>query len=86
MQYPVAFRRRTIARICRDLPVRQTLAMTGGSREQSATKLWIGERTRYRTFKVYGLKCAGHAAQSSSWRRAGTSMRPSSDAPSAIFR
>ncbi len=36
--------------------IRQTLAMTGGNREQAATLLGIGERTLYRKLKEYGLK------------------------------
>ncbi|MHC4810652.1 MAG: sigma-54-dependent transcriptional regulator [Planctomycetota bacterium] len=36
--------------------VRQTLAMTGGNREQAANLLGIGERTLYRKLKEYGLK------------------------------
>ena len=36
--------------------VRQTLAMTGGNREQAASLLGIGERTLYRKLKEYGLK------------------------------
>ncbi len=36
--------------------IRQTLAMTGGNREQTASLLGIGERTLYRKLKEYGLK------------------------------
>jgi DNA-binding NtrC family response regulator len=36
--------------------IRQTLAMTGGNREQAADLLGIGERTLYRKLKEYGLK------------------------------
>ena len=36
--------------------VRQTLAMTGGNREQAANLLGIGERTLYRKLNEYGLK------------------------------
>ncbi len=36
--------------------IRQTLAMTGGNREQAANLLGIGERTLYRKLKEYGLK------------------------------
>jgi two-component system response regulator HydG len=36
--------------------IRQTLAMTGGNREQAAGMLGIGERTLYRKLKEYGLK------------------------------
>ncbi len=36
--------------------IRQTLAMTGGNREQTANLLGIGERTLYRKLKEYGLK------------------------------
>ena len=36
--------------------IRQTLAMTGGNREQAARMLGIGERTLYRKLKEYGLK------------------------------
>ncbi len=36
--------------------IRQTLAMTGGNREQTASLLGIGERTLYRKLKDYGLK------------------------------
>ncbi|MCH2137847.1 MAG: sigma-54 dependent transcriptional regulator [Phycisphaerales bacterium] len=36
--------------------MRQTLAMTGGNREQAAELLGIGERTLYRKLKAYGLK------------------------------
>ncbi|MFK7960367.1 MAG: sigma-54-dependent transcriptional regulator [Phycisphaerales bacterium] len=36
--------------------IRQTLAMTGGNREQTANMLGIGERTLYRKLKEYGLK------------------------------
>ncbi len=36
--------------------IRQTLALTGGNREQAATILGIGERTLYRKLKEYGLK------------------------------
>jgi two-component system response regulator HydG len=36
--------------------IRQTLAMTGGNREQTANILGIGERTLYRKLKEYGLK------------------------------
>ncbi len=36
--------------------IRQTLAMTGGNREQTAQLLGIGERTLYRKLKGYGLK------------------------------
>jgi two-component system response regulator HydG len=36
--------------------IRQTLAMTGGNREQAAKMLGIGERTLYRKLKEYGLK------------------------------
>ncbi|MHC5024478.1 MAG: sigma-54-dependent transcriptional regulator [Planctomycetota bacterium] len=36
--------------------IRQTLAMTGGNREQAARLLGIGERTLYRKLKEYGLK------------------------------
>ena len=36
--------------------IRQTLAMTGGNREQAANMLGIGERTLYRKLKEYGLK------------------------------
>ena len=36
--------------------IRQTLAMTGGNREQAAEMLGIGERTLYRKLKEYGLK------------------------------
>jgi two-component system response regulator HydG len=36
--------------------IRQTLALTGGNREQTATMLGIGERTLYRKLKEYGLR------------------------------
>jgi two-component system response regulator HydG len=36
--------------------IRQTLAMTGGNREQTAQMLGIGERTLYRKLREYGLK------------------------------
>jgi DNA-binding NtrC family response regulator len=36
--------------------IRQTLAVTGGNREQAARMLGIGERTLYRKLKEYGLK------------------------------
>ncbi|TVQ51695.1 MAG: sigma-54-dependent Fis family transcriptional regulator [Phycisphaerales bacterium] len=36
--------------------IRQTLAMTGGNREQAAHLLGIGERTLYRKLKEYGLR------------------------------
>ena len=36
--------------------MRQTLAMTGGNREQAAELLGIGERTLYRKLKEFGLK------------------------------
>lgn len=36
--------------------IRQTLAMTGGNREQAAHMLGIGERTLYRKLKEYGLR------------------------------
>ena len=36
--------------------IRQTLAMTGGNREQTAQLLGIGERTLYRKLKEYGLR------------------------------
>mgnify|MGYP003859202391 CR=1 FL=1 len=36
--------------------IRQTLAMTGGNREQAASLLGIGERTLYRKLKEYGLR------------------------------
>ena len=36
--------------------IRQTLAMTGGNREQAAKMLGIGERTLYRKLKEYGLR------------------------------
>ncbi len=36
--------------------IRQTLAMTGGNREQTAQLLGIGERTLYRKLREYGLK------------------------------
>jgi len=36
--------------------IRQTLAMTGGNREQTANVLGIGERTLYRKLKEYGIK------------------------------
>lgn len=36
--------------------IRQTLAMTGGNREQTAKLLGIGERTLYRKLKEYGLR------------------------------
>jgi two-component system response regulator HydG len=36
--------------------IRQTLAMTGGNREQAASMLGIGERTLYRKLKEYGLR------------------------------
>jgi two-component system response regulator HydG len=36
--------------------IRQTLAMTGGNREQTANLLGIGERTLYRKLKEYGIK------------------------------
>ena len=36
--------------------IRQTLAMTGGNREQTANLLGIGERTLYRKLKEYGVK------------------------------
>ena len=36
--------------------IRQTLAMTGGNREQASKLLGIGERTLYRKLKEYGLK------------------------------
>ncbi len=36
--------------------IRQTLAMTGSNREQTAKLLGIGERTLYRKLKEYGLK------------------------------
>jgi two-component system response regulator HydG len=36
--------------------IRQTLAMTGGNREQTARMLGIGERTLYRKLKEYGLR------------------------------
>ncbi|MCH2147711.1 MAG: sigma-54 dependent transcriptional regulator [Phycisphaerales bacterium] len=36
--------------------IRQTLALTGGNREQTAKMLGIGERTLYRKLKEYGIK------------------------------
>jgi two-component system response regulator HydG len=36
--------------------IRQTLAMTGGNREQAAHLLGIGERTLYRKLREYGLR------------------------------
>ncbi len=36
--------------------IRQTLAMTGGNREQAAQLLGIGQRTLYRKLKEYGLR------------------------------
>jgi len=36
--------------------IRQTLAMTGGNREQTSSLLGIGERTLYRKLKEYGIK------------------------------
>jgi len=36
--------------------IRQTLALTGGNREQAANILGIGERTLYRKLKEYGLR------------------------------
>ena len=36
--------------------IRQTLALTGGNREQAAQLLGIGERTLYRKLKEYGLR------------------------------
>jgi two-component system response regulator HydG len=36
--------------------IRQTLAMTGGNREQAASLLGIGERTLYRKLREYGLR------------------------------
>ena len=36
--------------------IRQTLAMTGGNREQTAKLLGIGERTLYRKLNEYGLR------------------------------
>ena len=36
--------------------IRQTLALTGGNREQTANLLGIGERTLYRKLKEYGLR------------------------------
>jgi len=36
--------------------IRQTLAMTGGNREQTAALLGIGERTLYRKLREYGLR------------------------------
>ncbi|HWB18817.1 MAG TPA: helix-turn-helix domain-containing protein, partial [Phycisphaerales bacterium] len=36
--------------------IRQTLAMTGGNREQAAHMLGIGERTLYRKLREYGLR------------------------------
>jgi two-component system response regulator HydG len=36
--------------------IRQTLAMTGGNREQTAQLLGIGERTLYRKLREYGLR------------------------------
>ncbi|MGA1400277.1 MAG: sigma-54-dependent transcriptional regulator [Phycisphaerales bacterium] len=36
--------------------IRQTLALTGGNREQAAQMLGIGERTLYRKLKEYGLR------------------------------
>jgi len=36
--------------------IRQTLAMTGGNREQTAQLLGIGERTLYRKLREYGVK------------------------------
>ncbi|MFO0874724.1 MAG: sigma-54 dependent transcriptional regulator [Phycisphaerales bacterium] len=36
--------------------IRQTLAMTGGNREQAAAMLGIGERTLYRKLREYGLR------------------------------
>ena len=36
--------------------IRQTLALTGGNREQTAHLLGIGERTLYRKLKEYGIK------------------------------
>ncbi len=36
--------------------IRQTLALTGGNREQTANLLGIGERTLYRKLKEYGIK------------------------------
>ncbi|MBX3354912.1 MAG: sigma-54-dependent Fis family transcriptional regulator [Phycisphaeraceae bacterium] len=36
--------------------IRQTLAMTGGNREQAAQLLGIGERTLYRKLREYGLR------------------------------
>jgi two-component system response regulator HydG len=36
--------------------IRETLRMTGGNREQTATLLGIGERTLYRKLREYGLR------------------------------
>ena len=36
--------------------IRQTLAMTGGNREQTANLLGIGERTLYRKLREYGIR------------------------------
>ncbi len=36
--------------------IRETLKMTGGNREQTATLLGIGERTLYRKLREYGLR------------------------------
>ncbi len=36
--------------------IRQTLAMTGGNREQTASLLGIGERTLYRKLREYGIR------------------------------
>jgi two-component system response regulator HydG len=36
--------------------IRQTLAMTGGNREQTSNLLGIGERTLYRKLKEYGIR------------------------------
>jgi two-component system response regulator HydG len=36
--------------------IRQTLAMTAGNREKTASLLGIGERTLYRKLKEYGIK------------------------------
>ena len=36
--------------------IRETLALTGGNREQTAKLLGIGERTLYRKLKEYGLR------------------------------
>jgi two-component system response regulator HydG len=36
--------------------IRQTLALTGGNREETARRLRIGERTLYRKLDKYGLR------------------------------